>query len=284
MRGALSRPSEGLVSNYNLTIFILAAEIRPFAHLLRMVQGRTLYLQRVVAAAAAADEGADDRIDTSKILDLATRLEDLEAHIADKAAANPTATLSDGTSTEAIKPEIIAQITAEVRQSFQPEIDALNRAVRRYEKRTALMAFQIDSRMNQLETQVGDTLALFSAVQQQSAGANWRHQGLVGLVNGLISSLYALAVIPVRTMAHLVSLPGRVASLVLHNVVALLPTGKRGRRTTASKGKQAQSQSQFQVQGQPQITRSRSSNLERRHVATASTQGGTSTRSTKKRT
>jgi hypothetical protein len=226
VRGALSRPSEGLVSNYNLTIFLLAAEIRPFAHLLRMVQGRTLYLQRVVAA-AADEEDEDKRVDNNKILDLATRLEDLEAHVADKvesAAISPTTTPD-------VKPEALAQMIAEVRQSFQPELDALNRAVRRYEKRTAAMAFQIDTRMNQIEAQAGDALALAAAIQQSANDRNF--------VRTLLDWAWAVVVIPARMIVHLVTIPGRVASFSLQNITALT-TGKRRRKV---KGKQPQTQS-----------------------------------------
>ena len=50
IRSQLSRPSEGLISNYNLTIFVLASELRPMAHLVKLIQARTLHLQRVVNA------------------------------------------------------------------------------------------------------------------------------------------------------------------------------------------------------------------------------------------
>lgn len=50
IRGQLSRPSEGLVSNFNLTIFILAAELRPTAHVVHMLRTRSLYLQNLVHA------------------------------------------------------------------------------------------------------------------------------------------------------------------------------------------------------------------------------------------
>ena len=42
IRGQLSRPSEGLVSDYNLTIFLFAAELRPISHLIGMVRARTV--------------------------------------------------------------------------------------------------------------------------------------------------------------------------------------------------------------------------------------------------
>lgn len=46
IRAQLSRPSEGLVSNLNLTVFILAAEIRPAAQVMKLIRERTVNLQR----------------------------------------------------------------------------------------------------------------------------------------------------------------------------------------------------------------------------------------------
>lgn len=230
IRGALSRPSEGLVSNYNLTIFLLAAEIRPFAHLLRMVQGRTVYLQRVVAA-AAEEEDEDRETDHNKVLDLSARLEDLEAHVADKAATT-TAQNSKQTTSETVKPEILAQIIFEARQSIQPELDALNRAVRRYEKKTALMAFQTEARMNQLDAQVQDAIALAAAAQRSASD----HRQSFAFI--LLDWMAAVVVVPVRILMQLISLPGKVASICLQNVSALIGRGKRRRKV--SKGKQVQ--------------------------------------------
>ncbi|OJJ48260.1 hypothetical protein ASPZODRAFT_32106, partial [Penicilliopsis zonata CBS 506.65] len=184
IRSKLSRPSEGLVSNYNLTIFLLASEIRPFSHLLKMVQARTLYLQKVVASAPSEE----DKLDASKIPDLARRLEELEAHVAEAAAAR----LSQDQEHEPAPPlpSIISQATSEVRKGLQPEIDALNRAVRRYEKRTALTSFQTDSRFQRLEAQVQDALAL--AASAQRSNLRQRHS----YTFKLLDSLCAVVVLP----------------------------------------------------------------------------------------
>ena len=49
IRGQLSAPSTGLVSDYNLSIFLLAAELRPVRQIIRLATNRTLHLQRIVA-------------------------------------------------------------------------------------------------------------------------------------------------------------------------------------------------------------------------------------------
>jgi hypothetical protein len=48
IREFLSRPSEGLVSTFNITLFVMAAELRPAMKLMEMIKQRSLYLQRIV--------------------------------------------------------------------------------------------------------------------------------------------------------------------------------------------------------------------------------------------
>lgn len=48
IREILSRPSEGLVSTFNITLFVMAAELRPAMKLMEMIKQRSLYLQKIV--------------------------------------------------------------------------------------------------------------------------------------------------------------------------------------------------------------------------------------------
>ncbi|KAG2016746.1 hypothetical protein GB937_006226 [Aspergillus fischeri] len=205
IRSKLSRPSEGLVSNYNLTIFLLASEIRPFAHLLKMVQARTLHLQRVVAAAADDEE----KLDPKKIKDLAKRLEELEAHVAETAAARMLPGSSNHPQDQEQLQNLISQATAEIRKGFQPEIDALNRAVRRYEKRTALTSFQTEAKFQALETQVHDAIALAAAAQRSGS------RRPLGALSGLFNSIYAIILFPVQIFMSLASLPFQLSTRCL---------------------------------------------------------------------
>jgi len=162
IRSQLSRPSEGLVSNYNLSVFLLASEIRPLSHLVKMVQARTLFLQRVVNAEILDD---DTKLDNTKLLDLLGRLEELEAHVAD--SAEHAAENAAGTS-ELVAAKASAQAASDLRKGIQPELDALNRAVRRYEKRTTISAIQTEARLQDLETRLKDVVVLAAAVQRNA--------------------------------------------------------------------------------------------------------------------
>jgi hypothetical protein len=170
-----------------------------------MVQARTLHLQRVVAASADDEE----KLDPKKIKDLAKRLEELEAHVAETAAARLPSGLSNQAQDQEQLQNLISQATAEIRKGFQPEIDALNRAVRRYEKRTALTSFQTDAKFQALETQVHDAIALAAAAQRSGS------RRLLGTLSGLFNSIYAIILLPVQIFMSLASLPFQLSTRCL---------------------------------------------------------------------
>jgi hypothetical protein len=206
IRYQLSRPAEGLVSNYNLSIFLLSAEIRPVSHLIKMIQARTLYLQRVVTSSPFEDE----RIDSSKVADLAKRLEELEAHVAEKSTASAQA------SAEADSSKTVAQVTSEVKKTLSPEIDALNRAVRRYEKRTTIQTIQTESRLQELETRMKDAIALAAAAQRGVQGQRQQYAAI------LLDWICACIVLPLQALWSLLTLPSKVASNVITYLISLL--------------------------------------------------------------
>lgn len=233
IRNSLSRPSEGLVSNYNLTIFLLASEIRPFAHLLKLFQARTLHLQRIVAT---TDE---ERIDASKVQDLTKRLEELEAHVAEAAAtrqaSSPSKSDQNSPKESSDAPSLITQAVVETRRAVQPDIEALNRAVRRYEKRTALMTLQSDTRFQQLEAQTRDALALAAAAQRSSISRRSSYAFT------LVDWACACIVVPAQLAVSILNLPSRAANRCLATAKSILgrPPAQKP-RSKSSKGKSVQ--------------------------------------------
>lgn len=203
IRSQLSRPSEGLVSNYNLTIFLLAAEIRPVSHLLKMIQARTLHLQRVVSLSPLEDE----RIDSSKILDISKRLEELEAHVAEAAAERYSAQESQKAKGDSSnEPDESGEyIASEVRKKFQPELDALSRAIRRCERRTATSSYETDTRLRHLEMQ-------FRVLQQSD---NHRNRTIVSSTIGLA---YMLVMTPLQVFRIVAGLPILIVTWFLRKI------------------------------------------------------------------
>ncbi|KAI9050142.1 hypothetical protein LZ554_006283 [Drepanopeziza brunnea f. sp. 'monogermtubi'] len=224
IRGQLTRPSEGLISNYNLTIFLLASELRPMAHLVKLIQARTLHLQRVVGTNPYDLNGSP----LSDVKELARRLDDLEAKGLMMDPSKPTAepTLSGKQS---------AVLTADVRRSMQPELDALNRAVRRYEKRATLQAFQTESRLHDLESRLNDAISLAAA----AANSAHHKRGFTGVI---VEWVATAIVIPLQALGALASLPIKTtASLITWGRMKISrqrpPLPERGRKPANGNGR-----------------------------------------------
>lgn len=195
IRSQLSRPSEGLVSNYNLTIFLLAAELRPTAHLFRMLQARTLYLQRTGVANLFQEPAS------KTIVSLVKRVETLEA--------GPMANGSTNGNTAEASSKNTAMLISEVRRSLQPDVDALNRAVRRYEKRATLQTMQTESRLQDLEARLNDAISLAAIVAQ--AGERQRR----GYGATLFDWSSAAIVLPLQALFSLLAVPAIASSKVM---------------------------------------------------------------------
>lgn len=203
IRGYLTRPAEGLVSNFNIVIFVLAAEIWPCSTVIKLVRARTLHLQRIVNANPYRTE----TVTPDQIQEILKRLEELETRgVANEGAANGH--IPNGNSVPpANQGKSDAKIVKEVRNLIQPELDALNRAVRRYEKKATVLAFQTESRMGALDMRLNDAIALAAAATKNSQ-SDWSF--LVWVVDRLIwaaclpfSALMFGMLWPVRTVAGL---------------------------------------------------------------------------------
>ncbi len=199
IRSQLSRPSEGLVSNYNLTIFLLAAEIHPLSHLIKLVQARTLHLQKVVSVNPFQDESEPG---AAQIQEMLRRLESLESR-----AASGEFAASNGVGPEKQAKQEAAMVR-EVRNAVQPELDALNRAVRRYEKKATVLALQTEARLGALDTRLNDAIALAAAAAKSSA-SHWNVFGW------LMDWIVWMVVLPFQALLGLVALPFRALSRLL---------------------------------------------------------------------
>ena len=223
IRSQLSRPSEGLVSNYNLTIFLMVAEIRPLSHLIKLIQRRTLYLQRRVGLDRPLSRSGGD---TSRTDDLAARIEELESHIASGIAETAPTTPK---SPDELVVKASTEAVASVKKAVQPELDALGRAMRRYEKRSTISAVQVETRLQDLEARVKDVVVL-AAAAQRSADQQPRHHFVT-----LVDWLSALVVVPVHFMMWLLTLPYQLLTSLLVLPRRYLPSLDRRRRPKDSK-------------------------------------------------
>ena len=205
IRGQLSPSSTGLVSDYNLAIFLLAAEIRPFRQLIRLITSRTLHLRRIVNDTTTP---ANPNLAEKAILtDLRSRLLDLEARLSDH-------TLLPSNLSVAQKADI-SDLSSELRKRYEPRLEGLERAVRRYEKRSATLAMVTEQRLGSLDARLQDAVSLAAVAAQQSQTRG----PFANLLDGVtvvtlwpLKLCWSVLVAPVRVVEELY---GRLRGLVL---------------------------------------------------------------------
>lgn len=224
LRGSLSKPSTGLVSDYNLSVFLLVAEIRPCRQLIRLIKRRTLHLQRTITG---SDDpfgfGGSDGQPNKTIQDLAARLTELEERLQKQ---------SDGeTNGNVAKKSHFDELAVEMKKRYESRIDALERAVRRYEKRTTTLAMVTEQRLKAIDARLSDTLSLAAVAAQQSS------QRSAG--GRMLDAVFVLVMLPVQIVAFVVMWPVRVLEDVYARVRALLfgkPRNKIKKRAGVSEG------------------------------------------------
>ena len=207
IRGQLSRPSEGLVSDYNLCIFLIAAEVPPVAHILKLIQGRTLRLQRVVASNPHTVKSSRNQ----QFEALYARIDRLEVRAA-AGEVSSAATQADACNAKVAE----AMVARSVRDGIQPELDALNRAVRRYEKKIAILAGQTDNRLEYLEYRLNDAIALAAVAAKhsttQQSMASWLFEKTTRIIVVPIQTAVAVFMFPFRTLSSLLGRQSRASA------------------------------------------------------------------------
>ncbi|KUI65481.1 hypothetical protein VM1G_00906 [Cytospora mali] len=207
IRGQLSRPSEGLLTDFNITVFLLAAEIKPLSHALKLIQARTLHLQRIVQSTPIP------RSTTAQLEEMHLRLAQLEyraeatEEVTAQALARETQQQQQKNGSPGGKPE--AAIVRDVRNAIQPELDALNRAVRRYEKKATVLALQTESRLGTVDTRLNDAISLAAAAAKQNNQSHWSFSALVAWV---ADSLVSVVLIPYHAAMFVVVWPFRTVA------------------------------------------------------------------------
>ncbi|KAI5207131.1 hypothetical protein E4T39_02180 [Aureobasidium subglaciale] len=223
IRGQLSRPSEGLVSDYNLTIFLLAAEIRPVRQLIRLFTQRTLHLQRIVRG--NTDPSLTNKKDKA-ISELASRLVALEVKFGNHLS-------SPGVSM--VQKEDVTALSGDIKKRYEPRLDALERAVRRYEKRATTLTLLTEQRLQYLENRLQDALSLAAVAAQSSSKP--------GVVAAILSTLAKTMAIPLEFAWFALVWPLKMTELVIKRagVLVIGPSHPPHRRSD-SKGPRVKSE------------------------------------------
>lgn len=219
IRAHLSRPSEGLVSNFNISIFLMFAEIKPMSHLIKLILRRTLFLQRRVNLDNLRDQSHPAG---EKLNDLIARIEELEAHVANGIASKDS---QSDQSLDQAATKASALALAETRKLMQPELEALARAMRRYEKKTTVAAVQNEGRLQQLEAKYADVVVL-AASAQRSVQSQPRQYSLI-----VLNWLCAGIVIPVEMAQSVLYVPQKMYRQTIKMLAGIIPGMSRSKKS-----------------------------------------------------
>ncbi|KXT03455.1 hypothetical protein AC578_1633 [Pseudocercospora eumusae] len=158
IRAQLSGASGALVSDTNISVFLLAAEIRPVRQVVRLMSARTLHLQRTITGLDDPFQSAAGH--TRDVDDLTQRITDLEAKVLETANGPPAMNVAQ-------KSDML-DLSAEMKKRYEPRLDGLERAVRRYEKRSAALERVSEARFQSLEARIQEALTLAASAAQES--------------------------------------------------------------------------------------------------------------------
>ncbi|EFR04340.1 hypothetical protein MGYG_07349 [Nannizzia gypsea CBS 118893] len=209
IRFRLSRPSEGLVSNYSLTLFLLAAEIRPVSHLLKMVQARTLYLQRVVESSQL--RRISDKVpESDAVVELSKRLDDLESRFT---TANLELTSFEESHSKHKPPR---ELIEEARKAMKSDIYTLDKLVRSQERRYSTISAKVDAHIRTIDSYMVELGPLATSGKRGRPGPDngSKHSSM----QSMISTICAIATSPLRIVWSVVKLPIYPFARVYHNM------------------------------------------------------------------
>ncbi|KAL2160514.1 hypothetical protein VTH06DRAFT_1202 [Thermothelomyces fergusii] len=174
----LSPRSEGVIANFNIGIFLLAAEVHPLSHAIKLVLTHTLHLQRIVHS----NPYRTVHLTPARYRALLGRVRELEEQVAELAERKPCegCDCADAQKQQAQGRQLREQVTRDVRAAVDPEIDSVIRAVRRYEKKTSTLTSETDQRLADLRRSLDDVIALSALVARRKA----EDRGVLGKLAG----------------------------------------------------------------------------------------------------
>lgn len=174
VRDSMARPANGLITNFNITVFVLAAELRPLRIAYEYLNHRSEALQ-------------EELIDVvpSRYHELVRKVEDLEARLDERKASPDEHTRSDPWQSGSITP---------VRDDT--DINQIKYALRKFEKHDAQLKVEYENKLYALERKLAD-LGTKSRFDESNSTS------VVQMVEGLL-------LFPVRISWVVLTLPARV--------------------------------------------------------------------------
>lgn len=166
VRGTMARPANGLITNFNITVFILAAEIRPLKIAYTYLTARSEQLQEELIDVAP-----------SRYDDLANKMATMESEL------------------QYLKGEAGKSDLAHMNGSMDhSELDQIKQALRRFERHETQLKQHYEEKLYSLERQLADLTHKSPIVQER------RHSSPLDLFFLPIKVFWALFTFPLRLL------------------------------------------------------------------------------------
>ena len=227
IRSALDRPANGLISNFNIGVFVLAAEIRPMRIAYKYLVSRSDKLQKqLVDAPESQYDQLRDQVGLlhEQIEKLQRELDHYHQGMNGITNGNAAgkAALSRRESTAA------AQVQAVASAAAQEEVEALKRAMRRYERHEQQLKDQWEERLQLLEMSISrqrdestsplrsspPSMRRVSFRNEEPRSTSAPTKGRKSFIRRLSGGLLSILAIPIKPVWFIISIPARLANLV----------------------------------------------------------------------
>lgn len=180
VRSSMARPANGLITNFNITVFVLAAELRPLKIAFTFLTDRSSSLQNELV------DVAPERYD-----ELSQKLEMVERELSNlKGGSSPHSPMKEQMNGHA---------------SSTPDLEQIKNALRRFERHEAQLKQHYEDKLYTLERRLADL-------------AN-RPQIVTGAGSGMVHSMESILLFPVRLGWSLITLPIRSIGYVGKSIV-----------------------------------------------------------------
>lgn len=194
----LGRPN-GLVPNFGLKFFMVSAQGFTIRHVFQLLKARTLHLQRIVPVNPYLEEA----VSPAQFQELASRLAEVEERMLEVSRMATKTALTGGAPGS---DNLEARLVQSVRNAIQPDLDALNRAVRRYEKKATVLASVTEDRLNDIDGRLNDAISLSAVVARNTS---LRGSILGDIWTGTVERAMWTATLPLRGVLTLCRVPVR---------------------------------------------------------------------------
>jgi hypothetical protein len=171
-----------------------------------LIEKRTVYWQRIVSPS----DGDGSSVRATGLDEILKRIESLELQQTTEPNADLSLNDTNASNKQPATNSNTDSLVESIKQTLQPQIDALNRAVRRYGQRAAAQSTLLDARLRHLDARTTDALALAAAAMRDASAMRRPRPKQPSVAGRLVGGLLATWTSVLGAVVDLVLFPWRL--------------------------------------------------------------------------